>query len=68
MEKKEKARHKQIKVNLFEIRQDRSHGKEVSHTYFVTLVNQVKSKGRVSNINCVVHMAATILPNGTRLN
>lgn len=47
MERKEKARHEQMKVNLFEIKQDRSHGKEVSHTRLVALVNQVKSNGMV---------------------
>lgn len=45
MERKEKARQKQMKVNLPEIRQDRSHGKEVSHTRLVALVNQVRSNG-----------------------
>ena len=47
MERKEKARHKLMKVNLSEIRQYRSHGKEVSHTRLVALVNQVKSNGMV---------------------
>ena len=47
MERKEKARYKQMKVNLFEIKQDRSHGKKVSHTRLVALVNQVKSKEMV---------------------
>jgi hypothetical protein len=45
MERKEKARQKQMKVNLPEIRQDLSHGKEVSHTCLVALVNQVRSNG-----------------------
>lgn len=47
MERKEKARHKQMKVNLSEIKRDRSHGKEVSHTRLVALVNQVMSNGMV---------------------
>ena len=47
MERNENARQKRVKVNLPEIEQDRSHGKEVSHTRLVALVNRVKTNGMV---------------------
>lgn len=45
MKRKEKAREKQMKVQLPEIEQDRSPGKQVSHTRLLALVNQLQHKG-----------------------
>ncbi|XP_028412433.1 uncharacterized protein LOC114543612 [Dendronephthya gigantea] len=47
LERREKARQKRMKVNVPEIEQDRSPGKEVSHTRLVALVKQVKCNGMV---------------------
>jgi hypothetical protein len=47
MERKEKAREKQMKVQLPEIEQDRSPGKHVSHTRLLALVSQLQYKGMV---------------------
>jgi hypothetical protein len=47
LERKEKAREKQMKVQLPQIEQDRSPGKHVSHTRLLALVNQLQYKGLV---------------------
>jgi hypothetical protein len=47
MERKEKAREKQMKVQLPEIEQDWSPGKHISHTRLLALVSQLKFKGIV---------------------